>query len=148
MASEQINEQRYVAAEKIRAVMQAELKRWSHDVLEPGIAEAIGTLVRECERRCMEKIEGAAMEFAFKGAWTDGHRYRKRNIVSLGGAVYYCSADITETRPGVGDDWLLLVPKPRDGRDGKDSKDFAPPEQRTVKTGRLSHDDIVVSRRP
>ena len=80
----------------------------------------MGDLVRECERRCTEKIEDAMRELAFKGAWQEGQRYLKRNLVSMGGAIFYCAVDSTELRPGVGIDWALLVPKPRDGKDGKD----------------------------
>jgi hypothetical protein len=138
---------RFVAESQIAAVMRAEIKRFTDYVLLPGIAQAVGTLVRECEARCTAKLEDVMKEFTFKGAWQQGERYRKRNLVSLGGAIYFCSATCTESRPGLGNDWVLFVPKPRDGRDGKDAAPPEPPEQRTVRSERSSSENFVVRRR-
>jgi hypothetical protein len=130
---------RFVAKSNLHAVVRAEIKRYTDDVLAEAIAQAMGDLVRECERRCTAKLEDAMKEFVFKGQWDEGKRYRQRNLVSMGGAIYYCNADSTETRPGTGTDWALLVPKPRDGRDGKDMtppEPPEPPERRTVRSQR------------
>ena len=139
----QVNE-RYIAVSKVRAIVRSEIKQFVHDVLEPGIGEAVGDLVRECERRCTEKLEDAMRELVFKGAWQEGQRYRKRNLVSMGGATFYCAVDSTELRPGNGSDWLVFSPKPRDGRDGRDAEARAtngtggpqPPEPRTTRSQR------------
>ena len=84
------------------------------------------------------RIDASMKEFVFKGAWADGQKYRKRNLVSMGGAICLCAKDTTE-RPAASNDWALLVPKPRDGRDGG--------EPRTVSSSRSSS-DVVVRRRP
>src|SRR5262249_46133465 len=65
-----------------------------------------------------EKINAlqSAMEQLRFVPWSEGQQYRKGNICSLGGSLFFCNRD-TQSRPGVGTDWLLLIPKPRDGRD-------------------------------
>ena len=112
----------FIAKSRIHAAVRAEITK-NNVAIEHAIGTALGTLLREVEERLASKLEEAMKEFIFKGAWTEGKRYRQRNFVSIGGAVYYCNAD-TDTRPGTSDDWSLLVPKPRDGKDGKD---FTPP---------------------
>ena len=52
--------QRFVAELKLREIVRAEIKQFTDNVLAPGIATAIGALVRECELRCATKL--AALE--------------------------------------------------------------------------------------
>jgi hypothetical protein len=117
--TELTQEQNFVASSQIRTVVRSEIQKFADKVLAEAIGTAVGDLVRECERRCTAKLEDAMKECVFKGQWTEGQQYRKHNLVSMGGAIYYCNVDSTDSRPGVGSDWALLVPKPRDGRDGK-----------------------------
>jgi hypothetical protein len=91
------------------------------------------------------RIEESMKEFVFRGSWTDGRKYKKRNLVSLGGAVFYCNVESTDMRPGVSPDWALLVPKAKDGRDGRDAGE--PPEPRTVRSERSSSPDLITRRR-
>jgi hypothetical protein len=103
--------QRFVAADAIRAEVKAEVQLFAENVL----AEAIGTAIRDI----VEERIAALREFKFVGAWAEGE-YRAGNIVSLGGAIYSCCAD-TKSKPGNDDkSWLLVVPRARDGRDGRD----------------------------
>jgi hypothetical protein len=106
--------------------------------------ETMAIIVRAIHEETDAKLaalEVRLAEFAFKGTWSEGHRYCKRNLVSMGGAIYYCNVDATDMRPGISPDWALLVPKPKDGRDGRDATE--PPEQRTVRGERSSQDTIV-----
>jgi hypothetical protein len=121
----QVAAERYIAVSKVRAMIRAEITK-NNEAIQRAVGEAIGEVARECERRCTAKLEAAMKELAFKGAWQEGKRYRQRNLVSMGGAIYYCSAESTESRPGVGSDWLVFSPKPRDGKDGRDAA--VPPE--------------------
>jgi hypothetical protein len=136
----------YVAKSHLRAVVRAELEQYVATVLAQAVGQAVGDLVRECERRCEAKLDNAMKQFVFKGAWAENQKYRQRNLVSMGGAVYYCQTeDGTDARPGVGTtDWVLLVPKPRDGRDYVPPE---PPEPRTVRAARSSSPSSVVAAR-
>jgi hypothetical protein len=105
-------------------------------VSEEALVGIIGRVVAQVFEATDAKIAAAMAEFVFKGQWTENTLYKKRNLVTMGGAIHICNAEQTTTRPGVGTDWTLLVPKPRDGRDGKDGKDFVPPEPPLVRTTR------------
>jgi hypothetical protein len=104
------------------------------DFFEQTMELIVIGILREIDAR----IEDAMKQLVFKGAWVEGRQYQKRNLTSVGGAIYLCSAD-TDSRPGVSNDWALLIPKPRDHRDV--------PEQRTARTDRSSSEDPVVMRR-
>jgi hypothetical protein len=126
-----MGEQRFIAASAIRA----EVAKFADDVLAESIGLAIGRVVKERFAEVDAKINGleAAMkEFTFRGQWVEGKEYKRGNFCSVGGAIYFCSAD-TKSRPGNVGDWTWAVPRARDGKDGKD---YVPPEPRTVRSGR------------
>lgn len=103
---------------------------------DAAFEEMMVLIVSGIFREVDARLEEAMKEFSFKGAWMEGRKYQKRNLVSMGGAIYLCATSTTE-RPGASNDWALLVPKPRDGRDG---------EPRTARSERSSQ-DVVVRRR-
>lgn len=73
-------------------------------------------------------------EFVYKGQWREGQQYKRNNLVTLG-SIWHAGVD-TQAKPGTNDDWVLMIPKPRDGKDGKD---FTPSDrslQRTVRAVR------------
>jgi hypothetical protein len=116
-------------------LIRSEIQKFSDDVLAEAIGQAIGELMRERDAR-ITALEAKLAALVFKGAWTEGRRYCERNLVSMGGAVYFCRTDNTDARPGVGTtDWTLLVPKARDGRDFTPPE---PPEQRVARSARSS----------
>jgi hypothetical protein len=129
-------------------VMAAEMKVVRYDgELEEMLLRIVVGIYQQIDTR----IEDSIKEFVFKGAWTEGRKYRKRNLTSLGGAIFLCGTDTTE-RPGVGSAWQLLVPKPRDHhRDGvgvrigpRHGEIVAEPAaQRTVSSSRSAQDTTV-----
>jgi hypothetical protein len=116
----------------------------TEQMFEQVMVHILRAIAQETDAR-LAALEERLSEFAFKGTWSEGTRYKKRNLVSMGGAIYYCNVESTDGRPGVSPDWALLVPKAKDGRDGRDAGE--PPEPRTVNTARASQ-NVVVSRRP
>jgi hypothetical protein len=116
---------------------------------EDQFVEMLAIIVRAIHDETDAKLaalEERLAELSFKGAWSEGTRYKKRNLVSMGGAVYICHAESTDGRPGVSPDWALLIAKAKDGRDGRDFVP-EPPEQRTVRTAERSSQDTIVRRR-
>jgi hypothetical protein len=113
-------------------LIRREIKKFTDTILAEAIADAVDQIVTVVETRLTAKIaalESKLAALAFKGPWTEGRRYCERNLVSMGGAIYYCQTDNTDARPGVGTpEWSLLVPKARDGRDA--------PEPRTARSNR------------
>ena len=134
VATPQVTE-RYIAVSKVRAIVRAEIKRWTDTVLEPAIGQAIGDVVRECERRCTEKFEAAMKEFAYKGAWEQVKQYRAGNFVSFASGIWHCNSD-TREKPGTNGDWALAVPKARDGRDYTPPPPAPPGGPRSVRSQR------------
>jgi hypothetical protein len=100
---------RYIATE----VVAAEVARLNDELVD-AVGIAIGKLLDE---RC-GPIEAKLKQFRFCGAWTDGTEYLQGNFVTQGGAIFHAQVD-TKTKPGVGDAWLLVVPRARDGRDAR-----------------------------
>jgi hypothetical protein len=112
----------FIARSRIRATARAEVKQYASDVIEPAVGMALGRLLKEAEARIEARIaalESATKEFRFVGAWQEGMHCRRGNIVTQGGAIFCADRD-TSARPGVGSDFVLMIPRPRDGRDGKD----------------------------
>jgi hypothetical protein len=113
-------------------------KKWN------AVIAFVGTLVTEMQRnkrleleKRIEALEARAANFKYVGAWREG-RYARGNLCSMGGAVFFCSAAGTDSRPGICADCSLMIPKPKDGRDGRDGRDAQPepPAPRTVRSHR------------
>jgi hypothetical protein len=51
-----------------------------------------------------------------RGVWRDTEDYRWGNMVTDGGSTWHCEKTGTDERPGVGDDWTLIVKRGRDAR--------------------------------
>jgi hypothetical protein len=126
----EIREEHFVALSKVRAMVRAEIRRFADDVMAEAIGRCIGEMAREVEARFAAKLEEATQEFAYKGQWADGTRYKRGNFVSMGGQVYHCNAD-TKSRPGTDSSWSLAC---KSGRDGRDGRDVVPPEPRRIAT--------------
>jgi len=70
----------------------------------------------ELERRVAE-LEGKAMTFAdaYRGVWRGDVAYKRGEIVTSGGSLWLATCD-TNTKPGAGRDFRLIVKKGRDAR--------------------------------
>ena len=81
-------------------------------------------------RRLPDAREGSRVTKAYGAAAATSEKI----FWSVAGAIYLCSAD-TQSRLGNVGDWILAVPRARDGRNGKD---YVPPEpaQRTTRSHR------------
>jgi hypothetical protein len=111
-------EQSYIAVTKIRS----EVWRFIDDHLVEAIGLALGSAIEERCAPSEEKInelEAAMSEFSYKGALIEGRTYAKGNFVTSG-SVWHAVRDTT-AKPGVNDDWLMVLARPRDGRDGRDA---------------------------
>jgi hypothetical protein len=107
-------------------------------ISDAALAEVIGEALGEVEARCMARItalETQITELRFV-PWAEGKTFRAGNITSMGGAVYACVAN-TETRPAPdSSSWVLLMTKPRDGRDYTPPPPPSPGGPRTVRSSR------------
>ena len=63
----------------------------------------------------IKRLEAAAGELKYCGAWVEGQEYRRGNFATLGG-IWHANKDTT-ARPGTNNDWALAMARPRDGRD-------------------------------
>jgi hypothetical protein len=109
----------------------AELEKYFDNIVAPAIGEALGQAMAELEQRFAKRLDDIARELSYKGAWQAGTRYRRGNFVALGG-LWHCEKD-TEARPGSdGTSWVLVIQKPRDGRDYVPP---APAERRVATAG-------------
>jgi hypothetical protein len=136
-AAAQVTE-RYVASSEVHRIVRAEIKRFTDDVLAPGIAQAIGELVRESEARLVARIaalEDRMKEFRFVGQWAEFKTYKAGNFCSMGGQIFHANTD-TQSRPGTDSTWTLACKSGRDGRDGKHATPSEPPTQRTTRSHR------------
>jgi hypothetical protein len=133
MTAVRVSNQRFIAADKIRAEVRREFWRLiGGDDFAEGIGTAIGEGDKETREevlRAMEErfaaveekvsqLEARIAEFEFKGSWEENKAYQRGNFVSHGGALFHANSD-TKSKPGNGSgDWILAVARGRDGRDG------------------------------
>lgn len=94
----------------------------------PSISEdGILSWTNDGELQNPDDLYIAGTRVGYKGVWQSGNTYyyneREIDIVSYNDLVYMCISDNNTSNPEetVGSSWLLLAPKPADGKDGIDA---------------------------
>jgi len=96
-------------------------------------------IVRGLSTVLVEQIDDRHFEFAFRfndgavekqmftvpvmiyrGVWREG-AYVKGDVATLGGSTWHCER-ATSDRPGISEDWKLMVKRGADGKPGKDGE--------------------------
>jgi hypothetical protein len=111
------------------------------DTFAQTMAMIVAAITNEMDAK-LTALEARLAEFAFRGAWIEGRQYKRGNFVTLG-SVWHAAVD-TRSKPGTDSDWVLVMSKPRDGKDAPLPE---PPEPRTVRSAERASQDVIVRRR-
>jgi len=101
-------------------------------VIVEGVA-GIAHVQDDDDPRCFKVLtmltSGTGFESVFRmpvtiwrGIWKQGN-YNRGDLVTWGGSTWHCNAEATESKPGDGSDWQLMVKRGSPGRDADGGKE-------------------------